>query len=74
MYSGRQKRAISSTMSKVEIVKDIHLQMQNNFTDLENYTKSLVNADLLYANFTNTTFQKVPISHLTCTMKQKFFH
>ena len=25
------------------------------------YTNSLVNADLFYANFTNTTFQKIPI-------------
>ena len=35
------------------------------------YTKSLVNANSFYANFTNTTFQKSPIPHLTCTMKQK---
>jgi hypothetical protein len=34
------------------------------------YTKSLVNADLVYANFTKTAFQKVPIPHLTrSTMK-----
>ena len=33
------------------------------------YTKSLVNT-----NFTNTHFQKVPIPHLTRTMKQKFLH
>jgi hypothetical protein len=26
----------------------------------------------LYANFTNTQFQKVPICHLICAMKQKF--
>ena len=29
------------------------------------YTNSLVNANLFYANFTNTTFQKIPIPHLT---------
>ena len=29
------------------------------------YTNSLVNADLFYVNFTNTTFQKIPIPHLT---------
>ena len=38
------------------------------------YTNSLVNADSFYANFTNTTFQKIPIPHLTRTMKQKFLH
>ena len=35
------------------------------------YTNSLVNADTFYANFTNTTFQKITIPHLTRTMKQK---
>ena len=30
-----------------------------------NYTKSLVNDDLFYANFTNMAFQKIPIPHLT---------
>ena len=29
------------------------------------YTKSLVNANLFYVNFTNTTFQKIPIPNLT---------
>ena len=38
------------------------------------YTKSLVNTNLVYTNFTNTHFQKVPIPHLTRTMKQKFLH
>ena len=38
------------------------------------YTKSLVNTNLFYMNFTNTHFQKVPIPHLTRTMKQKFLH
>ena len=38
------------------------------------YTNSLVNADLFYANFTNTSFQKIPIPHLTCTMTQKVLH
>ena len=31
------------------------------------YNNSLVNADSFDANFTKTNFQKVPISHLTCT-------
>ena len=35
--------------------------------DLENYSRimylSLVNANLFYANFTNTNFQKIPIPH-----------
>ena len=37
-------------------------------------TNSLVNADSFYANFTNADFQKIPIPHLTRTMKQKFLH
>ena len=32
-----------------------------------------VNADTFYANFTNTTCKKIPIPHLTRTMKQFFF-
>ena len=40
----------------------------------EKGTNSLVNADSFYANFTNTTFQKIPIPHLTHTMQQKFLH
>ena len=45
------------------------------------YTNSLVNADSFYANFTNTTFQKIPITHFciskfglifcTATMRNK---
>ena len=31
--------------------------------------QSLVNANVVYMNFTNTTFQKVPISHLTYAIK-----
>ena len=38
------------------------------------YTKSLVNTNLVNTKFTNTHFQKVPIPHLTRTMKQKFLH
>ena len=38
------------------------------------YTKSLVNTNLFYMNSTNTHFQKIPIPHLTRTMKQKFLH
>ena len=38
------------------------------------YTKSLVNTNLVNTNFTNTHFQKIPIPHLTRTMKQKFLH
>ena len=36
------------------------------------YTNSLVNAGSFYTNFPNTTFQKIPIPHLTRPMKQKF--
>ena len=38
---------------------------------LDMYTKSLVNTNLVNTNFTNTHFLKVPIPHLTRTMKQK---
>ena len=31
---------------------------------LYSYTNSLVNADLFYVNFTNMTFQKIPIPHM----------
>ena len=37
-------------------------------------TKSLVNMNSFYTNFTKTHFQKVPIPHLTRTMKQKFLY
>ena len=40
----------------------------------ETYTKSLVNTNSFYTNFTNTHFQNIPIPHLTRTMKQKFLH
>ena len=36
------------------------------------YSNSLVNVDSFYTNFTKATFQKIPIPHLTCTMKHKF--
>ena len=38
------------------------------------YTKSLVNTNSFYTNFTNMHFQKVHIPHLTRTIKQKFLH
>ena len=38
------------------------------------YTNYLVNADSFYVNFTNTTFQKIPITDLTHTIKQKAIH
>ena len=40
------------------------------FTKL--YANFLVTAGSLYANFTNKTFQKIPISLLTSIVKQKF--
>ena len=45
-----------------------------NGTDLirQKYTKSLVNTNSFCTNFTNTHFQKVPMPHLTRSMKQKF--
>ena len=37
-------------------------------------TQYLVNEDSFYAKFTNTAFQKILISNLIHTRKQKFFH
>ena len=37
------------------------------------YTNFLINGNSFYANFTNTTFQKIPIPHLTRTMTKKRF-
>ena len=37
------------------------------------YTNSLVNSISFYANFTITTFQKIPIPYLTRTMKCGFY-
>ena len=47
---------------------------QKNGIYLLTFTKSLVNTNSFYTNFINTHFQKVPIPHLTGTMKQKFLH
>ena len=41
-----------------------YLDLDNNFS----------NPDSFYENFTNTTFRKIPIPHLTPPMRQKFFH
>ena len=38
------------------------------------YTNFLVNTDSFYENFINADFQKIPIPHITCPMKQKFLH
>ena len=60
------------------ISKDLKISFQPSHLGKNNpkfvYTKSLVNADSFYANFITTTFQKIPIPHLTRTMKQKFLH
>ena len=40
----------------------------------ETDTNSLVNADSFYANFANIPFKKIPVPHLTHTIKQKFLH
>ena len=42
-------------------------QLSQNFCRI--YTNSLVNADLIYVNFSNNFFQKVPISYSTHTTK-----
>ena len=46
----------------------------NTWFQFGKYTKSSVNVNSFYANFTNTHFQKVSIPHLTRTMKQKLLH
>ena len=66
-----------SKKSKKEYYSDREGQLTNepNSFDIKDaYTNSLVNTDSFHANLTNTTFQKIPIPHLTCTRKQKFLH
>ena len=46
----------------------LHQSSQKGFQ----YTNSLVNADSFYSNFTNKTFQKIPIP--SRSMSQKFLH
>ena len=36
------------------------------------YTNSFFNANSFYVNFTNMTFQKIPIPHLTCMYSDSF--
>ena len=50
------------------------LDLINPFYLLWQYTNSLVNADLFYANFTDPTFRKIPIPHLIRPVKQIFLH
>ena len=38
----------------------------------QNYTNSFFNANSFYVNFTNMTFQKIPIPHLTCMYSDSF--
>ena len=38
----------------------------------QNYTNSFFNANSFYVNFTNMTFQKIPIPHLTCMYYDSF--
>ena len=56
--------------TKICINGGLKMHIVNHFK----YTKSLVNTNSFYTNFTNTHFQKVHIPHLTRTMKQKFLH
>ena len=60
--------------SKVVILIENSCHFLNLLSLGNSYTKSLVNMNSFYTNFTNTHFQKVPIPHLTRTMKQKFLH
>ena len=45
------------------------LELQKGVITIMKYTNSLVNTNLVYANSTNMTFQKVSISNLICFMK-----
>ena len=49
----------------------VHDFIKVSMTSVVEYTYSLINVDSFYANFTNTTFQKICIPHLTRTMKGK---
>ena len=65
----RVNQGLSKSISNVKNQLIFSKKNQNEY-----YTKSLVNTNLVNTNFTNTHFQKVPIPHLTRTMKQKFLH
>ena len=60
------------------ISNNVSLQRKNyliiSLVQVNIHTNSLVNADSFQANFANTTFQKIPIPHLTRTKKHKFLH
>ena len=58
----------------LEPCRSNHFRSENQMSSSNLYYKSLVNANSFYVNFINTHFQKVPIPHLTRTMKQKFLH
>ena len=53
-----------STFLSAFILKTLHSKSKQLFIAKLN-TNSLDNVDLFHANFTNTTFQKIRISHLT---------
>ena len=63
---------MSASSDKTETDTHTFSYIHSIFRRNMNYTKSLVNTNSFYTNFTNTDFQKVPIPHLTRTMKQKF--
>ena len=65
---------MSASSDKTETDTHTFSYIHSIFRRNMNYTKSLVNTNSFYTNFTNTDFQKVPIPHLTRTMKQKFLH
>ena len=67
-------KLLDANGKKTLFFKTIFACLASKIIDVINYTNSLANADCFYANFTNTTFQKIPIPHLTHTMKQKFLH
>ena len=76
-----KKRTVISVHTKVMVndMRKFWSSVFEAFIELEftfpfAVSKSLVNTNLFYTNFTNMHFQKVPIPHLTRTMKQKFLH
>ena len=52
----------------------MYMKQTSKYIGRHKYTSTLVDEESFYANFTNTTFQKIPVPHLTRAMKQKTLH
>ena len=65
---------VKCTLKEDSFFLDFPKNILGTFWKKDEDTNSLVNTDSFYANFTNTTFQKISICHLTQPMKQTFLH